>query len=603
MQPIHVNRFLSIRWSLLLAGLFMSGTVGAQLPYTVQYRLQDTAHSTEWSSRILQTQFPDSIAVVRYLQTIPDILAQQGYPSASVDSVNWSASGVSVLLYRGHRYTWASIRIHDEWHSWFREQQGSLTNGNLLAVPFAEWDRWSRRLLSFCANTGYPFAAIRLDSIVGDAAAMRASLVVDKGRFYTLDSIRLIGGARLSARFLNRYLAMNDGSAYSQHKIDQVNQKIKALSFVTPIQPADLTMLGTGAILNVYAKPRRNSRFQALVGLQPSPVSNKLILTGDINLQLQNLFAGGEDIRFLWQQLQYQSPRLQIGYAQPYLGGSAFGVDVHFDLFKKDSSFLQMQGRLGTRYQWSATQSIRAYLLWQRHRLLEGGIDTARIKTTLTLPDIIDVGSSGLGIEYRLQQTDFPLNPRRGIEITTTASMSNRSVYKNETILALNDAGGNSLARLYDTVTPKTAQLRIETVVNKFWPVGRYATFKTGVQGGLLEGTRLYRNELFQIGGYKRLRGFDEESIYASGFLVATMEYRLLFSARSYLGFFVDAGWVRNRYVAARLDTRYQSAGVSLLVETAAGLFNASFALGKRSDLSFNWREASRLHFGYISYF
>jgi len=60
---------------------------------------------------------------------------------------------------------------------------------------------------------------------------------------------------------------------------------------------------------------------------------------------------------------------------------------------------------------------------------------------------------------------------------------------------------------------------------------------------------------------------------------------------------------VRNRYVAASVDTRYQSAGVSLLVETAAGLFNASFALGKRSDLSFNWREASRLHFGYISYF
>lgn len=552
---------------------------------------------------MLQTTFADSVTVARYLHTIPDLLAQQGYPSASIDSVSWSASGVSVLLYRGRRYAWASIRIRDEWQSWFKEQHATLTDGNLLAVPFSEWDRWSRRLLASCANTGYPFAVTRLDSIVGDATTMRATLMVDKGRFYTLDSIRLIGGARLSARFLNRYLDIDDGSAYAQKKIDQVNQKIKALSFLTPIQPADLTMLGTGAVLNVYAKARRNSRFQALVGLQPSPVNNKLILTGDINLQLQNLFAGGEDIRFLWQQLQYQSPRLQIGYAQPYLGGSAFGVDVHFDLFKKDSSFLQMQGRLGTRFQWTATQSIRAYLLWQRNRVLEGGIDTARIKTTLALPDIIDVGSSGLGIEYRLQQTDFPLNPRRGIEITATASMSNRLVYKNESILALNDAGGNSLARLYDTVTAKTAQLRIETNVNKFWPVGRYATLKTCVQGGLLEGTKLYRNELFQIGGYKRLRGFDEESIYASGFLVATMEYRLLFSARSYLGFFVDAGWVRNRYVAARLDTRYQSTGLSLLVETVAGLFNASVAIGKRSDLSFNWREAARLHFGYISYF
>lgn len=598
-----MNSLLSIRMSLFLAGLFLSGTVGAQSPYRVQFRLQDTAHSTEWTNRILKTQFPDSGAVVQYLESIPAIFAQQGYPSASVDSVSWSTAGASVLLYIGHRYAWASIRMSEEWQAWFRDQQATLTDGRLFAVPFADWDRWKDRLLSHCSNTGYPFAAIRLDSIGEDTSAIHAALVVDKGRFYTLDSIRLIGGARLSARFLNRYLEIDDGSAYAQKKINQVNQKIKALPFLSPIQPADLTMLGTGAVLNVYAKPRRNSRFQALVGLQPSPISNKLILTGDINLQLQNLFAGGEDIRFLWQQLQYQSPRLQIGFAQPYLGGSSFGVDIHFDLFKKDSSFLQLQGRLGTRYQWSASQSIRAYLLWQRHRVLEGGIDTARIKTTQALPDIIDVGSSGLGFEYRLQQTDFPLNPRRGVEANATGSVSNRQVYKNETILTLKDADGNSLARLYDSVSAKTAQLRIETVINKYWPVGRYATIKTGVQGGLLEGTRLYRNELFQIGGYKRLRGFDEESIYASRFLVATLEYRLLFSARSYLGFFIDAGWVRNRYVAASVDTRYQSAGVSLLVETAAGLFNASFALGKRSDLSFNWREASRLHFGYISYF
>jgi hypothetical protein len=39
------------------------------------------------------------------------------------------------------------------------------------------------------------------------------------------------------------------------------------------------------------------------------------------------------------------------------------------------------------------------------------------------------------------------------------------------------------------------------------------------------------------------------------------------------------------------------------LFETKFGLLNLSYAIGKRNDIKFNIREASKIHFGYINYF
>jgi outer membrane protein assembly factor BamA len=113
----------------------------------------------------------------------------------------------------------------------------------------------------------------------------------------------------------------------------------------------------------------------------------------------------------------------------------------------------------------------------------------------------------------------------------------------------------------------------------------------------------VFRNELFQIGGYRLLRGFNEESIYASRYTVFSAEYRYLVGLNSYLFVFTDVGFVRNQYQAVNTSNNFTGAGMGILFETRAGLLNISYAAGKRDDVKFNLREASKLHFGYINYF
>ena len=99
------------------------------------------------------------------------------------------------------------------------------------------------------------------------------------------------------------------------------------------------------------------------------------------------------------------------------------------------------------------------------------------------------------------------------------------------------------------------------------------------------------------------MRGFDEESIYASRYGVITAEYRNLISLNSYFFFFMDAGLVKNKYQSVNVNNQFTSAGLGIVYETKLGLLNLSYAVGKRDDIKFNLKAASKLHFGYINYF
>jgi hemolysin activation/secretion protein len=127
---------------------------------------------------------------------------------------------------------------------------------------------------------------------------------------------------------------------------------------------------------------------------------------------------------------------------------------------------------------------------------------------------------------------------------------------------------------------------------------------KAAINAGLFQSGNIFRNELFQIGGYKLLRGFDEESQYLSQYAIATLEYRLLYLAgqNSYFYVLADAGWGRDAGQSQKVNYSYFGTGLGLAFETAAGIFNLAWAIGKRNDTELNLRQ-SKIHFGFINYF
>jgi outer membrane protein assembly factor BamA len=136
----------------------------------------------------------------------------------------------------------------------------------------------------------------------------------------------------------------------------------------------------------------------------------------------------------------------------------------------------------------------------------------------------------------------------------------------------------------------------------KYFPLTRASTIRTALNGGWFQSENIFRNEVFQIGGYKLLRGFDEESQFASQYLVATAEYRYLLGRNSFLFVFLDGGFTKNQSVKSNPAYNYIGTGLGMAFETKAGIFNLSWAVGRRSDARFDFRQ-SKIHLGYVNYF
>jgi outer membrane protein assembly factor BamA len=213
--------------------------------------------------------------------------------------------------------------------------------------------------------------------------------------------------------------------------------------------------------------------------------------------------------------------------------------------------------------------------------------------------------TNNIGIDYQFNNTDYRLNPRKGNEWYVMMSGGLRKIKKNTTIMSLEtDASGKpfDFGTLYDTLTLKTYILKLKLAGAHYFKTGKQATIRTAVNAGWIETENAFDNEVFQIGGYKLLRGFDEESIYATQYTVGTAEFRYLIGINAYLFTFADFGWARNDTYAENVSHTYLGTGFGMALETKAGILNLSYAVGKRDDVTFSLRQ-SKIHFGFVSIF
>jgi len=578
-------------------------SMGLKNEFALNIRFIDKDSSFNVQALKLQTSFLSQTTATDYVGKLPALLAGKGYPVASVDS-SWSnETSMNILVYLGTKYNWVQLTpVSIEKKA--LEESGFIEK-NFLGKPMniAQLELVKQRMLNYYETSGYPFAAVYLDSVQINDDKINALLKADKGVLYHIDSIRVYGKVNLKKKFLQHYLNIFNGSIYNKEKLQLVDKRMQELPYLTPVQPSDITMLGSGSILNLYVQPKRSSQINFLIGFLPaSGQTGKLQLTGDVNLDLKNLLGSGESILLKWQQLQQKSPRLNLGFNQPYIFNTAFGFDFLFDLFKKDSSFLQINAQLGLEYVLSVYQTGKIFVQWQNTGLLAGAVDTNIIKSQKRLPQNIDVSSANVGLNYDWIKTNYRFNPRKGNEINIVASVGIKNVKKNNDIISIKDPSFN-YASLYDSIKPKSYQLRVKLAAAHYFPLGKSAVIKAAINTGLYSSPSIFRNELFQIGGYKLMRGFDEESIYATQYGVLTTEFRSIISLNSYLFFFVDAGLVKNKYQSVNVNNQFIGGGLGLVYETKLGLLNISYAIGKRDDVKFNISNASKLHFGYVNYF
>ena len=549
----------------------------------------------------LTSNFRTRDQVNKYVVQLPTLLQARGFAAASVDSVLVDSTVTRVHMFFGDQYRWDSLHISDNDKKVLSSLMFTNDKKPLSLQQFASFQQ---KMLDYLANRGYPFAKVFIDSIeITPGNHLKGNLKIEKGPLYKIDSIRVYGNAKISTNFLEQYLEMPNGSLYETDKLQRISSRLRELPYLQEERPWNLSMLGTGCIVNLYLQQKKSSQVNVLVGFLPSnEQSGKLLVTGEANINLKNALGSGETIGLNWQQLQSKSPRLNLAYIQPYMFRSPFGLNTSFDLYKKDSSYVNINLVLGAQYMVSSTQSASLFLQSQKTNVLT--LDTNQVFVTRKLPNLADVSSLNVGLQHNLNKTDYRFNPRKGTETNTNIAIGTRKIRESDAIKNMHDPNDPTFqyASLYDSVKANSYQIRLRFEAAHYFPLTRASTIKTAAQFGLFQSQTIFTNELFQIGGYKLLRGFDEESIYASQFLVVTAEYRYLIGQNSFLFSFVDLGWTKNAQPDPAIRNQFFGTGLGIAFETKAGVFNISYAVGKRNDTKFDFRQ-SKIHLGFVTFF
>lgn len=561
----------------------------------MQYHCTDTAAEkiiADWPRK-----FSDRQAAAIFINKLPQLLQQKGFVAAALDSVTEGQEGSRAWLYAGPRYQWVVVRPTAE-HKSLLDSAGWPFLPAAQPIPYAQLDSLQTQVLRHLEVTGHPFGRIWLDGVQLAPDTLRAVLRVDRGALYRFDTLALEGAVSIRSSLLARLSGIAPGMAYDPRRVAAIESKLAAIPYLAMVQPPVVKMRATGAVVQLYLKPRNSNQAQVLLGIQPGAAIGKTRsqLTGEARLLLHNSLGGGETIGFNWQRLQVASPRLQLQYDRPYLLGSAVALGFKFDLLRRDSSWLNIRMHLGGK----VTREGRRWLgfFYEQRQTVQGTFDTLALRRTRSLPAVASMAAHQFGIQGGID-ADGPF-PTSGWELQWTAGAALRRLRPNSWVLALRDPDF-TYDRLYDTVQMRTYQLRVQGSAAHYQPLGKMGVLKKAINLGLLQSGTYYTNELFQVGGFRLLRGFAEESEFLSHYLLGSLEYRHRIGGQSYFLGFVDGGGGYYPYLPKQVRL-YLGTGVGLALDTKAGMLNLAWAIGAGNNDRLDLRQ-SKLHLGVVSRF
>lgn len=527
------------------------------------------------------------------IKSVNDILSDlrlQGYLLADVVGRKGDSLNKIYSIQIGKKFKWAKLKRGNADMDVLSKLGYSERLYTNKPFSYHQAARLIERSITYYENNGYPFAALALDSVTIDDNSLSAVLNVTKNKLIKLDSIVIKGDAKINKTFLYRYLGIKPMMPYNEASFRSISKKLKQLPFLSESKGLRLDITEKQNKLYLFLNKKNASQFDGIIGILPDNKTGKTVFTGDVKIKLVNtIFRSGETFDLNWRRLQTQTQDFKGRVIYPYILGTPIGVDYALKIYKKDTSFIDVNNNIGLQYYFSGLSNLKVFYKQRNANILS----TSGLANITVLPDYADVSTQSYGLGVNYERLDYRFNPHKGFAINITAQTGNKTIKKNPKI--------NDVA--YTNLQLKSTQYQSEGDVNLFFQISGNNVLHIGAQYGTVFGSApVFKNELFRIGGLRTLRGFDEESIYASTYAIPTLEYRFLFGQNSNILVFAEGAWYENNSSNIYLNDMPYSFGAGINFDTKAGIFSLNYALGSQKGNGIDVR-SGKIHFGLTALF
>ncbi len=503
---------------------------------------------------------------------------EKGYYLASFKPLYVSSTEIEVLVEIGSHFPNVAIVINDSIKSQLRSFGIENIPKNSLKTSPSLFKLFIDKTLKAYANNGYPFAQVFFAEQEIIEQQIQIQMNISSGKFYRFSDIIVKGDSSISKSTVQNLIGIKINDIYSEEKISSIDRILQQTNFINVLKKSELLFTENGVELYVYLENQKMSSMNGAVGLQPNPQSQKIGLTGDVQIKLQNVFKKAELIDLNWRSIEPQTQALQAKLNYPFLFKSPFGIDLKFNLYKRDSTFLDLKSFIGIQYSFKNNVQLKGFYQINSSEILSKTPNSSSLFSYLAP---IKLNSYGLSLQHK--RINYLPNPSKGFSLYIETSIGNRTIKKENTAL--------EKSYVYKSIFQFVSYI----------PITNRNIIKVGVNFESYTSSTIFQNERYRFGGLNSLRGFNEEELFASTKLITSLEYRFLLDKNSNAFIFYDQGIYEDNTLTYKIDNPF-GVGAGISFGSRIGIFSISYALGKQENNPFEFRNG-KIHFGYITYF
>ncbi len=562
--PINFSSFLIL--------LFFSVSAYSQKNYLHLYQ----------NNKCINKSFPDSLSLVKYLNKNKQKYISKGFIEAGYDSIITKNDTLKAYFHKGQKYFFNKIKLPE--NIIIPVSNKEFVNSRSPSPKYIE--QTIEDMLSELENEGYPFAKIYFDSIIISNNKIDGKLVIDKGKYIFVDSLLVKGNTNVKKHFLYKYLKIKPKDPYNEQLIIKIDKKLKNLDFLNIKKASEIFFYNDKVKIKLYADKRKINSFYGIAGIASDErTPGKYLITGQLHLSLKNTFGHGESILTEWNKTNELSQKLKIKLMYPYIFNTSLGVDFGMDLYKQDSSFVNVDLMEGLRFIVSYNSSLSVFAQQKKT------ITLLAITDTTTLPKYLNSNTSLFGLDFDIKNLDNAYNPRKGFSINAKLAGGEKTIIQPSQLPDY----------LFKDINKKSLQFETRFTAINYLKITKSLSLKTRANVMYINNEHLFQSDLIRFGGLKTLRGIQEYELYADFASIGSLQLNYFFEELSAFYVFYDIAYYENHIGDFVHDTP-MGFGIGTSFNTKAGIFTVSYALSKQFDNPVLFNNA-RVHIGYISVF
>ena len=531
---------------------------------------KDTIETNIIDSLNFKTTFTDYSSLKKEIDTSYLRLQKKGYIESKLISIDKKNDSVfAAKIYLNKKYDTIYIYFNNNYIT--EDLLNKISNDfttNYFSIPISKSEEVLNYLNNKVSENGSPFVTFQLNNIAKKSDNdLQGELVVNSTNQRIVNNIIIKGYEKFPKSYLKRYLKILKNQSFNLTDIKEKTEGLKNLQFAEQLKDPEILFTKDSTTLYLYLEKSKSNTFDGFLGFGNNESTNQIEFNGYLNLNLINNLNFGETFRLIYKSDDNEQRTFNVSTNLPYLFESPLGLNLELDIFKKDSTYTVVN------------QSAKLFYQFNKKNKISSGITKTNSNNSLNNPnELIKAFNSTFfttSFEY-INNTNNYLFPIQSYFLVQ---------------------GGVGKRELDNT---NESQIMLDLKTFKIFNLNKKNSIYINLNGEALFSDSLYTNELNRFGGINSIRGFEENSLFASLHAIVNSEYRYLVSNNIYVHSIMDIAYYEddNNQIKEKLF----GFGFGLGISTKAGLFKLNYANGTSENQPFKLNN-SKIHISLNSFF